>query len=146
MRKTFFVTLVLALLSPGAATAKIVADCGAASGKAFYANPTSNQWQDDQTTDGRTLVDILPDGSATVIMRNAMQETSDVRDKGGKLIVLGRTPDWSEFTLAVVYPGGTIETYMLTDKGGFRALLSTVSRHSAGPVPPKVAAYLSRCE
>lgn len=131
---------------PEAATAKIVADCGASSGKAYYAHPDRNYWQDDQISEGRTLIDTLPDGGASVVVRNAMEETSDVRDSGGKPVVLAHTPDWSEFTIVVAYEGGTVETYMLTDKGGFRSLLTTVSRHTSGPVPPKVSAYVARCE
>jgi hypothetical protein len=133
-------------LFPEVAMAKIVADCGASSGKAYYAHPDYNRWQDDETSGSRTFIDTLPDGSATVVVRNAMEETSDVRDSGGKPIVLSQAPDWSEFTIVVAYEGGTVETYMLTNKGGFRSLLTTVSRHTAGPVPPKVSAYVASCE
>jgi hypothetical protein len=136
----------LSLSFPWPAQAKIVADCGASSGKAYYAHPDRNVWQDDETSGGRTLVDVLPDGNATVIIRNSMNDTSDVRDVGGKPLVLSRAADWSEFTIIVAFEGGTIETYLLTNKGGFRSMLMTVSRHSAGPVPPKVSAYVARCE
>lgn len=135
-----------AILSPDTAFAKIVADCGTPVGKAWYAHPDRNRWQDDETTEGRTVVDVLPDGSATVIVRNAFNVTSDVRDSGGKPLVLAHALDWSEFTIIVAYEGGTVETYLLTDKGGFRSMLMTVSRHSAGPIPPKVSAYVARCE
>ena len=136
----------LTALLPEETMAKIVADCGASSGKAYYAHPNRNHWQDDETSEGRTLIDTLPDGGATVVVRNAMEETSDVRESGGKPVVLAHTPNWSEFTIVVAYEGGTVETYMLTDKGGFRSLLTTVSRHTSGAVPPKVSAYVSRCE
>lgn len=135
----------LSLSHPGPARAKIVADCGASSGKAYYAHPDRNVWQDDETSEGRTIVDVLPDGSPTVIIRNSMNDTSDVRDMGGKPLVLSRAPDWSEFTIIVAYEGGTIETYLLTNKGGFRSMLMTVSRHSVSSVPPKVSAYVARC-
>lgn len=137
---------VLASSMPEPAAAKIVADCGASSGKAYYAHPDRNVWQEDEASGGRTLVDVLPDGNATVIIRNAMNDTSDVRDVGGKPVVLSRAPDWSEFTIIVAYEGGTIETYLLTSQGGFRSMLMTVSRHSAGPIPPKVSAYVARCQ
>ncbi|MCO4091775.1 MAG: hypothetical protein HEQ34_07455 [Sphingorhabdus sp.] len=136
----------LAMLPTEAAMARIVADCGVSNGKAYYAHPDRNRWQDDQTSEGRTIVDVLPDGTATVIVRNAFEVTSDVRDFGGKPLVLSRSADWSEFTIVVAYEGGTVETYLLTDKGGFRSMLMTVTRHSAGPVPPKVSAYVARCE
>ena len=138
--------LIATVLLSDVATAKIVADCGASIGKAYYSDPRSNRWQDDQTSGGRILIDTISDTSATVIIRNAMGQTSDVRDSGGKPIVIGRNENWTEFTIVVTYPGGTVETYLLTNKGGFRVLLSTVSRHAAGPVPPKVSAYVARCE
>jgi hypothetical protein len=138
--------LALSLAVHSESSATIVADCGETVGKVYYADPSRNYWQDDATSGGRVLVDVLPDGNATVIVRNAMEQTSDVRDVGGQPIVLSRTPDWSEFTIVVAYPGGTVETYLVTNKGGYKSLLTTVSRHSAGPVPPKVAAYIARCE
>jgi hypothetical protein len=139
--------LLIAGISAQQADAKIVADCGSASGKVFYAHPTENGWTDDAISGGRVLIDALPDGEANVIFRDALARTINVKDDGGIPLVIWRNEDWSKFTVTVAYPEtGTVETYILTENGGEKVLLWSTSRQAMGPIPPKVSAYVSKCE
>lgn len=134
-------------MSPGPAAATIVADCGSAGGKVFYVNPSENAWRDDAITGGRVLIDALADGNVNVIFRDAMKRTVNVTDDGGYAVLVARNDDWSQFTVTVAYPEtGAVETYMLTDKGGEKLLLWSTIRPGLGPIPPKVSAYVSKCE
>ena len=96
--------LVAATTTVSQANAKIVADCGSASGKVFYAKADENVWRDDAITGGRVLIDALPDGEVNVIFRDAIARTVNVSDDGGVPLVVWHNEDWSKFTVTVLYP------------------------------------------
>jgi hypothetical protein len=148
MRALFCAAILIgSVAATSRAEAKIVADCGAASGKVFYAKADENVWRDDAITGGRVLIDSLPDGEVNVIFRDAMARTINVKDDGGFPVIVWRNEDWSKFTVTVVYPEtGAVETYVLANTGGEKSLLWSTSRQAMGPIPPKVSAYVSKCE
>lgn len=142
------ILLFLGLQGAPVQPSKILAVCGASSGKAFYVEPRVTGWVDDAISGGSVTLMIGSDGQPDVIVRDAM-ESSQLASASGSVVAPLIAEEIGSFIFVVLdREGNEVTTYQVsTDATGGRTLLWTDTKnHKTNANITKVAAYVASCE
>jgi hypothetical protein len=126
----------------------IIAECGASSGHAFFAAPSTQGWADDRISGGRLRFTLDDAGNPNIIFIDARGGTVDAAADGGTLILTRIDAEEGEFGMLLVYRAtGVVETYnVLNMPGGGKRVLWTSNKPRIGQVGlSKVGAYTADC-
>jgi hypothetical protein len=132
---------------------KVVAVCGASSGKSYFMQELQKGWQDDQISSGNLIFLIDDQGNPDVLFIDATQDVRSSALEGAKVVELFSRPDSSEHVWLVAYAStGTTETYSLSLGGPIKLVMWSQGRPSVqvGTEPnrtigAKMAAFVARC-
>lgn len=132
---------------------KVVAVCGASSGKSYFMQELQKGWQDDQVSSGNLIFLKDADGDHDVLFIDATQDARSSILEGAKVFEIFSRPESEEYIWLAAYAStGTTETYSLSLGGPIKLVMWSQGRPSVqvGDDPnrkigAKMAAFVARC-
>jgi hypothetical protein len=143
------VVFTLALIVSFGAQAADIASCSNPEGRAYFpelglVGEKDRGWSNDKITGGLTKLVKLSEGAYDVLFVDATKDIISARGDGATIIPLNRGQ--GVFSVLVIYPGKTAETYtFLRDKSGRLEYLQTTSRAGDGVPIAKVSVMRGTC-
>lgn len=143
------VAFTLALVASIGAHAADIASCSNPEGHAYFpelglVGEKDRGWSNDKITGGLIKLVKLTEGGYDVLFVDATKDIVSSRNDGATVIPLNRGE--SVFSVLVVYPGKTAETYIfLRDKSGRLEYLQTTSRAGRGVPIAKASVMRGTC-
>jgi len=132
---------------------KVVAVCGASSGKSYFMQELQKGWQDDQISSGNLIFLIDNQNNPDVLFIDATQGVRSATLEGAKVFEVFSRPASNEHIWLAAYAStGTTETYSLSLGGPIKLVMWSQGRPSVqvGTEPnrkvgAKMAAFVARC-